>query len=269
MYSKVKYLIYISFILFFILMFTAIQNKSSMVAEQRAQEKFQQELMEKTEKYQKMADEQNKIHHQENPEPQVDYDSSFVPAVQQQPQQENTVKQAVDSPNNIDAISNDNNDAIQNSLNEKLYFAADNSEAAGYILCKRFDFDGNNYAIVAVDDTQYVSEYSKYLNRKFYIYKQNSQNLERIHYLFEKSVDKSDKSIPDISVKVNKYDVKITYNTKPQISRTVSQNILVNIGYQYKDVPVLTISDSNQDDANNMQQNNKINSTNIYNEPQN
>lgn len=264
MYNKVKYLIYVSFILFFILMFTAIQNRSSQVAERRAQEKFQKELMEKTEKYQKIAEEQNKKQYQENTEQKEDYNSSFVPVVQQ-PQQENTVQQTDNTKDKIDYVNDNNEEAVQNSSEEKLYFASDKSEAVGYILCKRFDFEGNSYAVVAVNDTQYVSEYSKYLNRKFYIYKQNGQNLEGIHYLFDKSADKSDKTLPDISVEVNKYDVKITYNTKPPVSRTVSQNILVNIGYQYKDVPMLTISASNSGSANNIQNSEEDNSTNIRN----
>ena len=268
MYNKVKYLIYVSFILFFILMFTAIQNRSSQVSERKAQEKFQQDLMEKTEKYQKIAEEQNKKQHQENTEQKEDYNSSFVPVVQQ-PQQENTVQQTDNPQDKIDSVSDNNEEDMQNSSEEKLYFAADKSEAVGYILCKRFDFEGNSYAVVAVDDTQYASEYSKYLNRKYYIYKQSGQNLERIHYLFDKSADKSDKTLPDISVEVNKYDVKITYNTKPPVSRTVSQNILVNIGYQYKDVPLLTISASNSGSANNIQNSEEDNSTNIQNEPQN
>ena len=253
MYNKVKYLIYVSFILFFILMFTAIQNRSSQVSERKAQEKFQQDLMKKTEKYQKIAEEQNKKQHQENTEQKEDYNSSFVPVVQQ-PQQENTVQQTDNSQDKIDSVSDNN--------------AADKSEAVGYILCKRFDFEGNSYAVVAVDDTQYVSEYSKYLNRKFYIYKQNGQNLERIHYLFEKSVDKSDKSLPDVLVEVHKYDVKITYNIKPPVNRTVSQSILINIGYQYKDVPVLTLS-SDVSSASDIQQSEGDNSINIGNEPQN
>lgn len=267
MYNKVKYLIYVSFILFFILMFTAIQNRSSQVAEQRAQEKFQKELMEKTEKYQKMADEQNKKQRQENTEQKEDYSSSFVPAVQQ-PQQENTLQRTDDSQNATGTVVDNNEETIKNTSQEKLYFAADKTEAVGYVLCKRFDFEGNNYAVVAVDDTQYVSEYSKYLNRKFYIYKQNGQNLERVHYLFEKSVDKSDKSLPDVLVEVHKYDVKITYNIKPPVNRTVSQSILINIGYQYKDVPVLTLS-SDVSSASDIQQSEGDNSINIGNEPQN
>ncbi len=269
MYSKIKYLIYGSFFLFFILLFAAIQQ-SSMVADKKAQEKIEKDMISKVEKYQKVAEERNR--NQMQAESQTSRDIERTPIISPEPE--------TPLSNNIEKSNNGNIHQTNKSLEEleiensaleqkteKLYFASNNKEASEYILCKRFQFDGNNYAIVAFDDTRYASEYSKYVNRKFYIYKENEQNLVNIHYLFERSVKKDDKSIPDFSVTVNKYDAKITYNSKPPVSRTISSNILINARNQYN-TPELTtgISDSSEITDNRELDNSKtVNETNDTN----
>lgn len=242
MYNRVKYLLYVSIFLFFIIFFTAIQQKSSMIEEQKIQQQIEQDMIKKAEKYRKIADERNKLNVQMHEEPvQTDTFTPIVtePRIPVQTQQTNyTENQRVKQETEYSTNS-------KHPTKEILYFISDNTEAAGYILCKRFKFDGNNYAIVAYDDTRYASEYSQYINRKFYIYKESEQKLVGIHYLFEKSVKKDDKATPDFSVIENSYDVKITYNEKPPVTRTVSRNILINSTRQYN-TPALTtsISDS-------------------------
>ena len=242
MYKKVKFLIYASLFLFFIFLFTAVQQKSSIVAEQKEQEKIEQDMIRKAEKYQKINEEQYKA---QNREKRQSSDVSQTPVITYQSQNNQAASESSQTnTNEYQQISEKSSDNTMQQTQEKLYFVLNNEEASGYLLCNRFQFNGNNYAIVSFDDTRYISEYSKYINRKFYIYKESEQKLYRVHYLFEKSVPKDNRSLPDFSVIVNKYDVKITYNIKPPVTRTLSSNILVNSGNQYKEIPVLTTHNS-------------------------
>ncbi len=245
MYNRVKFLLYGSVFLFFILLFTAIQQ-SSTVADKKAQEKIEQDMINKVEKYQKIAEEQNSKQIQEKSQTSQDFEQMPMQPPRTETPVTNNIQQNEKPDNELEI---ENNQTTQTT--EKLYYASNNAETTDYLLCKRFQFEGNNFAIIAFDDTSYTSEYSKFVNRKFYIYKELEQNLTQIHYLFEKSVQKDSASLPDFSVVVNKYDVKITYNSKPPVNRTVNRNLLINASKQYNDMPVLTTinpeSDQNSD----------------------
>ncbi len=255
MYKKVKFLIYASFFLFFILSFVILQNTTSQVAQKKEQGKIEQDLVTKTDRYKKLNEERNRrIQEQHTTESQAPYDYTTEPVTvtettPNQPQVENGNYSATNNnTQNIEEYIPDN-DKIETKNSEKsleqLYLETNGAAAEGYTLCNKFVFDNNNYAIISVDDTRYASEYSNYINRKFYIYKQIDNKLVRIHYLFDKSISKTVDSIPEIQTETNKYGVKITYNVKPQITRTVNSNILLNSGYQFNDIPALTTSPKN------------------------
>ena len=246
MYNKVKYLIYASLFIVLFLIIAVAQNSANKFSEEKAKEKLEQ-AQEKVEKYEKMSEERNKKRQeqedkakQENQNQNQDTTQLIQPNVnniEQKPS--NEISEEITTEETTSADDEESTDEEISS--EKLYFAADKTDAKGYYLCTKFKVDNDNYAIIGIDDTKYISEYSKYINRKYYIYKQKGQELVRIHYLFDKSIQKTEKNIPEIDVEVQSYDVKITYQSTPPIVRTVRTLQLKENPSKYGDTPVLMI----------------------------
>lgn len=223
MYKKTKFLIYASAILLVVAIALSVTNLSSSIATKSDEKNNQSTLddkknlpIEQNEQTEiQVSDEVQKFMHPEtDPLSQVDTESS------------QDYKQNNDTTNVPDAIQEIKTDSNEEKIQEKpmaktgsLYFS-DNNPANDYEVVASFSTENTSFYVITYKDPE-IQTHQDFINKKYYIYKDQDGTLVRCFYLFDRAQRKSMPNKGLIDIKTEPGQVAITFNGINKVTRTV------------------------------------------------
>lgn len=140
-----------------------------------------------------------------------------------------------------------------NSITQRDILYANKTKAKDALSINTFKVNNVPFHIVVHSDFKNSPSYSKYINRKFYLYKENGNELKFCSALFERSSLKNTHVQELISVSQTPKTTVITYNGKGSITKTIYNSKLVGPYAKFPPANSLylgaksTVEDSNYD----------------------
>lgn len=117
---------------------------------------------------------------------------------------------------------------LENStITQRDILFANKTKAKDVLSINTFKVNNVPFHIVVHSDFKNSPSYSKYVNRKFYLYKENGNELKFCSALFERSSLKNDHVQELISVSQTPKTTVITYNGKGSLTKTIFNSKLV------------------------------------------
>ena len=191
MYKSIKTFIYLILFIFIVLMITIFNTQKSIVENKKEQE-FINKQLKKQEEYQKnryarQVNEQNTNYNTNRNTNHYNIESNFS---QQITQNKNDNQQQINNYQIQDVQNTTEAQADTQNHSQKTKYELVNSETKKlYNIVTNFVVEGRNFAIVA-KKAEYQSQYSKLINKKYYIYKYKDSNLCEAAYIIDMAIPK-------------------------------------------------------------------------------
>ena len=211
----VKKMIYMTIILFLFVFVSFIFAKKSTSDLKREQEQEQQQIAEQESRYNKQFKD-NEINQTSSINEQNRDASQY--------NDENTINNKHQSDVNDIELPSENNTTINQPPEQKtveITKLTDKYIQDGYSIVKDFEINSTKFAIIS-KKSEFQSEYSKSVKKKYYIYKYIGQKLYETAYIMDVSVpkDKEDNESDVFAVNVKNNTVEIKVNI---LSDTIRQ----------------------------------------------
>lgn len=219
----VKKMIYMTVILFIFVFVSFIFAKKSTADLKKEQMLEEKQMQEQEEKY-------NRYNRQTNNE---SYEQNQTNGNQPQYIDENANNINQPSDNNYSEITPQSNSEVTENkpVDQKdveITKLTDEYLQKGYSIVKDFQINSTKFAIIS-KTTDYQSEYSKTVNKKYYIYKYIGQNLYETAYIIDSAIpkDKENQENEFFTINTNGTSIEININSSTKTSRTYNkQNLL-------------------------------------------
>lgn len=255
MYKSIKVFIYLIFLIFIILMITLFSVQKSAIDNKKEKElidkqiEAQQKIMEERYKANSLKNQEQPERYQQNRDFQsyIDKDTDIYTSNNKSKTSE-SIQQNISSSN----VSMNQPEIVNTEKKPKVkYRFSDTNIKSTYNIVTDFELEGSNFAIVS-KKAEYQSQYSKSVNKKYYIYKYKDNSLYEAAYIIDMAIPKDANGTGEANLFTISIDksgtVELKMNMLNNTTRKYSKQVLLSAPYNKN--KALQIEEMRKDETN-------------------